>query len=573
MGRLPRRGAPLAAPGGRRPGGAARWWGRVPLRTRLVGLLLVLMALGLLVSGIAATAALRGYLFDELDATLTQAARGLSQGPSSDPRVDTGERPQRPGPIGQDFRYVLLTDADGTQSQALPPAPELSDPPDLPRLTVAQARETAGVPFVVDSESGSTRWRAVTMALADGSGSVTVAQDISGIDATVTRLTRIELAIGAVVLLLLGVAGWFLVRRSLRPLVGVEHAAATIAAGDLSHRAPTADPRTEVGSLALSFNTMVDGLQDAFAAQQESERAARQSEQAARASESRMRQFVADASHELRTPLTSVRGFAELYRIGAVPPGAQLDDTMARIEAEAARMGVLVEDLLMLARLDQARPLELAEVDLLDLVTDAAAAARAAAPERTVLVQVDPDQAPAVVAGDPVRLRQVVDNLLANALRYSPPDAPALLRVGTVGAGAALAAQPAAAGVSGSLSVPPDRWLAAVDVVDRGPGMPADVAARVFERFYREDQARSRAQGGAGLGLAIVAAITAAHGGRVEVRTSPGAGATFRLLLPLLGSPAGPDSPDLPDAADVPVVPAVSPAPAGPSPTRPATVP
>lgn len=543
-----RRPASRAAPDVSGSGGAARRWGRVPLRTRLVGLLLVLMALGLLVSGIAATAALRGYLFDELDASLTQAALGLSQGPSSDPPADERQRPQRPGPIGQDFRYVLLTDAGGTQSQALPAAPELTDPPRLPQLTVEQARASSGVPFVADSESGSTRWRAVTMALADGSGSVTVAQDISGIDATVTRLNRIELAIGAVVLLLLGVVGWFLVRRSLRPLVGVEHAAATIAAGDLSHRAPTADPRTEVGSLALSFNTMVDGLQDAFAAQQESERAARQSEQAARASEARMRQFVADASHELRTPLTSVRGFAELYRIGAVAPGPRLDDTMTRIEAEASRMGVLVEDLLLLARLDQARPLELTEVDLLGLATDAAAAARAAAPERTVLVQVDPDQAAAVVAGDPVRLRQVVDNLLANALRYSPPDAPALLRVGTVRAGAARAAQPAAAGATGALSVPSDRWLALVDVVDRGPGMPAEVAARVFERFYREDRARSRAQGGAGLGLAIVAAITAAHGGRVEVRTSPGAGATFRLLLPLLESPDVPEAPVVSDA-------------------------
>ena len=256
-----------------------------------------------------------------------------------------------------------------------------------------------GEPFVVESESGAARWRAVSLPLADSSGSVTVAQDISGIDATVQRLALIELGIGTVVLALLGGLGWFLVRGSLRPLRDVERAAAVIAAGDLAHRAPMPDPRTEVGSLAHSFNTMVDAVSRAFDAQQESERAAVHSAETARASEARMRQFVADASHELRTPLTSVRGFAELYRIGAVPPGPKLDDTMARIESEAARMGVLVEDLLLLARLDQARPLQVAEVDLLHVVTDSAAAARAAAPDRTISVEVDPAGAPALVAG------------------------------------------------------------------------------------------------------------------------------------------------------------------------------
>jgi two-component system OmpR family sensor kinase len=195
-------------------------------------------------------------------------------------------------------------------------------------------------------------------------------------------------------------------------------------------------------------------------------------------------------------------------------------------------MGVLVEDLLLLARLDQARPLVLTEVDVLDVVTDSAAAARAAAVDRTILVEVDPAAAPALVAGDPVRLRQVVDNLLSNALRYSPADRPARLRVSTL-RGRELAGLGEPNGATGRLDVTPDTWLAVLDVVDQGPGMPPDVAARVFERFYREDKARSRDHGGAGLGLAIVAAITAAHAGRVEVRTAPGEGAAFRLLLPL----------------------------------------
>ena len=311
-------------------------------------------------------------------------------------------------------------------------------------------------------------------------------------------------------------------RRSLRPLDDVEHAAAVIAAGDLTHRAPNADPRTEVGSLALSFNTMVDSVQAALTSQQESEQAARaaeasarESEVAARASEARMRQFVADASHELRTPLTSVRGFAELYRIGATPPGPRLDDSMARIEAESERMGLLVEDLLLLARLDQQRPLQLGDVELLGLVADAVAAARAAAPDRDVRLELDPDAAAAVVAGDAHRLRQVVDNLLSNALRYSPPDEPVVARIGCAPTGRT-----------------PGRW-ARIEVVDRGPGMSPEEAARVFERFYRADPARSRAHGGAGLGLAIVAAITEAHGGYVELRTGPGEGSTFQVWLPL----------------------------------------
>lgn len=227
-----------------------------------------------------------------------------------------------------------------------------------------------------------------------------------------------------------------------------------------------------------------------------------------------MRQFVADASHELRTPLTSVRGFAELYRIGAVAQGPALDDAMARIEAEASRMGLLVDDLLLLARMDQQRPFQRADVDIVDLAADAAAAARAAAPDREILVDVADDAVGLTVPGDSARLRQVVDNLLSNALRYSPPEQPVLVRVGRV---AATAHEPG--------------W-GVVEVVDRGPGMAPEVAERVFERFYRADPARSREAGGSGLGLAIVAAIVAAHGGRVDVATDVGRGSAFRVRLP-----------------------------------------
>jgi two-component system OmpR family sensor kinase len=486
----------------------------MPLRSRLVGLLLLLVAAALLLAGAATVAALRGYLFNQVDRNLTDMVQSVASAQLR-PTPDDGFRPPRPGPIGRDVMYVRISDTTASTHEVSAQSETVTDPPVLPDLTVAEATAQAGQGYVVDSQSGDTRWRVVSAPLADGSGSVSVAQDISGIDATVNRLILIELAIGAAVLLVLGVAGRVLVRRSLRPLAEVEETAAAIAAGDLERRAPASDPRTEVGSLAHSFNTMVDDLAGALAAQQASEQAARDSAGKAMASEARMRQFVADAGHELRTPLTSVRGFAELYRIGAVDQGPALDDAMSRIEAEAARMGVLVDDLLLLARLDQQRAMEISDVDVVDLVTDAVTAARACAPERDVAVHVSDPAVGLSVPGDPLRLRQVVDNLLSNALRYSPPDQPVDVRIG----------------VLGDADGPPG-W-ATIAVVDHGPGMPPEVAARVFERFYRADAARSRADGGSGLGLAIVAAIVAAHAGTVNLDTGPGQGCRATVSLPL----------------------------------------
>ncbi len=493
----------------------------VPLQVTLVALLMALVAAALLVAGLAAVAALRGYLVAEVDGALTDVAARVTSGEAT-PEPDDGFGPKRTGPLGQQLSYITVTDATGTVHRVISDADSATDPPVLPDMSVTEAGQIQGAGYVVDSESGQLRWRAITVPFVDGSGSVTVAQDISGIDDTVARLALIELAIGVVVLVALGAAGWVLVRRSLRPLDGVENSAAAIAAGDLDRRAPQADPRTEVGSLAASFNTMVDNLQRAFAAQQASQVAALEAAAAARASEARMRQFVADASHELRTPLTSVRGFAELFRIGAVPSGAPLDDAMARIEAEAARMGILVDDLLLLARLDRQRPLEQKPVDVVALVADGVAAARAGAPERDLRVEVAPEAIGLTVPGDAARLRQVVDNLLSNALRYSPADQPVTARVGT---------SPGPGGSAGCGSV---------EIVDHGRGMAPDVAARVFERFYRADRARSRTHGGSGLGLAIVDAIVAAHGGRVEVDSVPGRGSTFRVLLPLGPNSAAP---------------------------------
>jgi two-component system OmpR family sensor kinase len=316
-----------------------------------------------------------------------------------------------------------------------------------------------------------------------------------------------------VVLVALGLAGYGLVRSSLRPLAAVERTAQAIAAGDLSQRVAPGDGRTEVGRLSQALNGMLARIESAFRAQQASQ-------EQARASEERMRRFVADASHELRTPLTSIRGFAELYRQGAVTSPEEVARLMQRIESEGGRMGVLVEDLLQLARLDQQRPLSLTPVDVAELAGDAVADARVLQPDRPIALHLDASltELP-VVLGDEARLRQVVGNLVSNALAHTPGSAPLTLSVGedTSGGG--------------------DRVV--LRVADEGPGMAPEDAARVFERFYRADASRSRAAGGTGLGLSIVAALVAAHGGDVTLDTAPGRGAVFTVRLPRSGPDAG----------------------------------
>jgi signal transduction histidine kinase len=317
------------------------------------------------------------------------------------------------------------------------------------------------------------------------------------------------------VLAVLGGAGYLLVRNSLRPLREVERTAQAIAAGDLSQRVPVGDDHTEVGRLSTALNGMLSRIEAAFLAQQASE-------EQARTSENRMRRFVADASHELRTPLTSIRGFAELYRQGAV---ATTDDTrrlMQRIEAEGARMGLLVEDLLLLARLDQQRPLTITAVDLAEIAGDAVHDARAVQPDRPIALHLDDSLTDVpVVLGDEGRLRQVVGNLVGNALTHTPPDARVTVSL------AEEAEHPG---------------LVVLRVADQGPGLAPEDAARVFERFYRADASRTREDGagGTGLGLAIVASLVAAHGGSVDLITAPGEGATFVVRLPRSGPPAAP---------------------------------
>jgi two-component system OmpR family sensor kinase len=468
---------------------------RTPLRVKLVAAVLALAAVGLGVSGLAATTSLRGYLVDRVDQqlqTAVQDTRSINELLSGYGQSDGGHRPDAFGTI-----YVSLVLPDGTVSKQSA-LPGTTQPPLLP------SKGHTG-PYTVAATSGDLQWRVIDTSVrtvAGVTGELYVAVPLDEVQRTVGRLQTIELVVGLAVLALLGIAAFVLVRRSLRPLVAVESAAEAIAEGDLSQRVPESDMRTEVGSLSQSFNTMVARLETSFADQAASEADAR-------ASEERMRRFVGDASHELRTPLTSIRGFAELYRQGALPAKPDVDRAMSRVESEAARMGVLVEDLLLLARLDQQRPLEHAPVDLLELASDAVQDARAIDPSRTVQLEAVATGPAPLVSGDAARLRQVFGNLVANALTHTPAGTPLTLRVST------------------------NTGWACVEIADSGPGICAEDRDRVFERFFRADSSRTRASGGSGLGLSIVSALVAAHRGTVNVAETPGGGATFTVRLPL----------------------------------------
>lgn len=469
---------------------------RTPLRVKLVAAVLALAAVGLVASGLAATTSLRGYLLDRVDQQLQDAVHdngaiiGLLRG------IERNDGPGRGDAFGTIYVSLVLPDGTVVKSSTL-----VSGTP-VPRLP-----STAGgaAPYTVKAVSGRTRWRVINRSVrtnAGVNGELYVAVPLDEAQRTLDRLRRILLVVGLLVLGLLGVAAFLLVRRSLAPLVAVEAAAGAIADGDFSQRVPEADPRTEVGSLSHSFNTMAGRIEEAFAAQS-------LSEAEARASEDRMRRFVGDASHELRTPLTSIRGFAELYRQGALPERSDVDRAMSRVEGEASRMGVLVEDLLLLARLDQQRPLERAAVDLLELAGDAVQDARAVDPGREVALEAVAGGPAPVVLGDATRLRQVVGNLTANALTHTPKGTPVQLRVSSADG------------------------TATVEIIDHGQGIEEQDRARVFERFFRADTSRTRTSGGSGLGLSIVAALVAAHQGTVTLEETPGGGATFRVALPL----------------------------------------
>ena len=459
---------------------------RVSLRGRLLAASLALVTVGLVVAGLGTFFALRNILNSNLDTQLFKTARDLQS------VADAGGRSAVV--VGS---WVETISADGlihtTRLPAGQPAPQL--PVNLPVATDISSAHPFTVPSAVHDAPGYR-----VLAVPTPGGTLVVGIWLSDVASTLARLIDIEVLLAAVVLVAAAALGSWLVRFGLRPLEEIEATAATIAAGDLTERIALEDDSTEVGRLGKTLNQMLSRIEAAF-----EER--RSSEAALRISEERLRQFVSDASHELRTPVAAVRAYAELFQRGGDRHPEDLPRLMDRIEAEAARMGVLVEDLLLLTRLDQGRPLEQAPVDLGALAAEAVEAARTIEPDRPITLSVEGS---VEVRGDKDRLRQVVDNLLANVRTHTPPGSRAAVTVKQVD----------------------DRAI--YEVADSGPGIDAADGDRIFERFYRADPSRSRDRGGSGLGLSIVAAIAAAHRGRATATNRPEGGAVFRIDLPIL---------------------------------------
>jgi two-component system OmpR family sensor kinase len=496
-----------------------RSWRHWTLRSRLALVVGALGAVALIVASIAGVLLIRSYMRDRVDDQL----QGMTR-PFSSPRTgDQGFFPPRNRTwrgLGPD-QVVYLYSTDGTINAERSSTADAGRPA-LESYASAVVRATSGRPYTIEATNDSAPWRMIAVRNAASGDVAVIGISLSEIQQTTDRLALIDLAVTVTMLVLIGAGAAFVVRLGLRPLTEMEKVATEISAGSLSERVADTDPHTEPGRLGLALNSMLTRIEGEVDART--------------ASEQRLRQFVADASHELRTPLTSIRGFAELYRRGGAPPGPVLDEAMGRIEAEAARMGVLVEDLLMLARLDRQRPPALRRVDLLEIAADTIRDAHARVPDRAVKLAGLSDDTdtfePATVLGDEHGLRQVATNLVANALQHTPPQARVTIRVGRLPSRPPLAASIR----SGSGASPYAVALAVFEVTDDGPGVPAAHAARVFERLYRADSSRTRGKGGgSGLGLSIVAAIVHGHGGWVELDAPRGGGATFRVLLPTSG--------------------------------------
>ena len=475
------------------------------LRGRLIFASVVLVALGLVAAEATTFLLLRSNLVGRIDRQLEGAtqdairifndgASGGSGGPGGGPGGEHppdrhgGERESLP------VTFAALLDASGAvvDSRSFGFG-SVSTLPELPGGLPGSSSQPGGDALLLTAGSADgIRYRVLASARSDGQGTVVVGYPLSDVDATLRRLLIVEGIVTAAVLAGVAALALWLVRLGLRPLTQMEHAAADIADGDLSRRVEPSDARTEVGRLGHALNVMLERIEAAFAERQ--------------ASEARLRRFVADASHELRTPLTSIRGYAELFRHGAADRPEDLAKTMRRIEDESTRMGSLVEELLLLARLDQGRPLDREPVDIAKLVRDAVSDARAVQPTRPISLTAN---GPVVVQGDEARLRQVAANLISNAMHHTPVGTPVRVRVERAGGDAVL------------------------EVADEGPGMEPEHAAKVFDRFFRVDPARSRDNGGAGLGLSIVSAIVTAHAGAVELETAPGRGARFTIRIPL----------------------------------------
>ncbi len=466
------------------------------LRNRLILAAVVLTALAISASDFAANTALRSYLISQMDqellsisgGSLTRLDRaGIEEENQFDDNSPFREfRPLRGVPTSAS---VTLLDVDGNLIGRV--GGDLSkEQIAVVGMTISEIQEKGSKPFTIKGNGGQPDVRAVAQVLPTGLGSVIVANSLAEVDRTLNRLGFFFLILGLLALLAIALVSRWIIAISLKPLEAVEETAEAIAAGDLSARLPAAKPDTEVGRLTTALNTMLGRIEESFAARV--------------SSENKLRRFVADASHELRTPLTAIRGFAELHRQGAVVGEEKTKELVGRIEKESIRMSSLVEDLLLLARLDQSREMAQDPVDLNALLVEAVASAKAAGPNHPIELSLP--SAEVFVLGDNERIHQVVANLLANARTHTPN------------------------GSQIKVSLEQGASETIISVSDNGPGLSESDQERIFERFFRADPSRARTSGeGSGLGLSIVDAVMKAHGGYVSVKSKLGEGATFKL--------------------------------------------
>ena len=551
----------------------AEWWNAISLRTKITAVTVLVMTVGLVLSGFGTMTVLRNYLINDADQQIAQTLKGVT---ASTAQADEASRATQ-------FVYAHF-DASGKLTSAN--EPWQTSGPVLPNDAAALLKQHGDAPFTVKDPAGANAFRMEVRHLSDGSVAV-LGLPLASVNRLIAQLFTLFFVFGIVVVLLGAVVTRVLVGSTFGPLRQVERTAAAIADGDFGQRLGNTTANTEVGRLNRSLNRMLNRIDGALADR------ARTIEQ--------MRRFVGDASHELRTPLVSVRGYAELYRMGALQSREDIAQAMDRIEREAIRLGALVTDLLALARLDESRELKRTPVELLPLAHDAALDARALAPKRIIRVinhdpelptgtieilrpvipQEDPDaalttaarlfrrnapndasitgsirlasarllrarrrngeldeeqlqsssvsgSARPVVLAEEDKLRQVITNLIGNAIRFTPDDSP--IEIATY--------------------VDRLRSLAVIEVIDHGEGIPPQIRDKIFQRFWRADSSRTRDTGGAGLGLAIVAAIVSGHGGDIGISETPGGGATFRVTLPLLPTPEDEPEAEVEDDAE-----------------------
>ncbi|MGH7761040.1 MAG: sensor histidine kinase [Candidatus Dormibacteraceae bacterium] len=469
------------------------------LQGRLLIGVISLVAVGLLVSDVATYATLQSSLVGRIDDQLTktstvQTARAVLLAPLCHPRNPSSLGDFPAGTITE----LIATDGSIALACAVTSGTTVSTAsPLLPKSFPSAGEGHPYTPFTVDGTGGVAHYRMTDWPENSLGGQFVVfAIPLTPVESTLSQLLLLETLIGIGVLAATALLALIIIRVSLRPLQKMGVVAAEIAAGDLAKRVEPATPRTEIGRLGLSLNGMLSQIEAAFAERTESN--------------NRLRRFIADASHELRTPLTSIRGYSEMLRRGANESPNDAELARRRIEEESVRMSTLVDDMLLIARLDQGRPLERKPVDLQAIAADAAADARAVAPRREITLTAP---RPVVVEGDDLRLRQVIGNLVRNALVHTPQQTAVEIGVST------------------------QNGTGRMSIVDHGPGLQAKEIEHIFEPFYRADPSRSRDSGGAGLGLSIVSAVVSAHGGQVTVKETSGGGVTFEVDLPLASSP------------------------------------